>query len=217
MFQHLAKLLTQISPRSPPYFNSPFLRHWSDGRCYSRIAPHQNSPPRTVPLWIPQRLDRTRDKKGISLTSPCHPKAALQPLPSMLRMYHVRPIRSCSKAPRVFSSTYRYPASSPEVHFHRASPRDSSPVITPFVHVGISCSPRISTGTDYIFIFLCARRSISLRLYLLMPLGFIWNASRVISSSPSSVVCFPFAMRMQTRLKNLKSFALPERSGYRSK
>jgi len=133
----LAKLLTQISPRSPPYFNSPFLRHWSDGRCYSRIAPHQNYPPRTVPLWIPQRLDRTRDKKGISLTSPCHPKAALQPLPSMLRMYHVRPIRSCSKAPRVFSSTYRYPASSPEVHFHRASPRDSSPVITPFVHVGI--------------------------------------------------------------------------------
>ena len=138
MFQHLAKLLTQISPRSPPYFNSPFLRHWSDGRCYSRIAPHQNYPPRTVPLWIPQRLDRTRDKKGISLTSPCHPKAALQPLPSMLRMYHVRPIRSCSKAPRVFSSTYRYPASSPEVHFHRASPRDSFPVITPFVHVGIS-------------------------------------------------------------------------------
>ena len=137
MFQHLAKLLTQISPRSPPYFNSPFLRHWSDGRCYSRIAPHQNYPPRTVPLWIPQRLDRTRDKKGISLTSPCHPKAALQPLPSMLRMYHVRPIRSCSKAPGVFSSNYRYPASSPEVHFHRASPRDSSPVITPFVHVGI--------------------------------------------------------------------------------
>src|SRR5882724_4700729 len=55
----------------------------------------------------------------------------------MLRMQHVLPIRSCSKAPGVFSSTYRYPASSPEVHFHRASPRDSSPVITLFVHVGI--------------------------------------------------------------------------------
>ena len=60
----------------------------------------------------------------------------LQSLPSMLRRLHVLPIRSCSKAPGVFSSNYRYPASSPEMHFHRASPRDSSQVITPFVHVG---------------------------------------------------------------------------------
>ncbi len=60
----------------------------------------------------------------------------LQILPPMLRMNHAGPIRSCSKAPGVFSSNYRYPASSPELHFHRASPRDSSPVITPFVHVG---------------------------------------------------------------------------------
>lgn len=55
----------------------------------------------------------------------------------MLRMNPAGPIRSCSKAPGVFSSNYRYPASSPELHFHRASPRDSSPLITPFVHVGI--------------------------------------------------------------------------------
>src|SRR3989344_6094398 len=54
----------------------------------------------------------------------------------MLRMNPAVPIRSCSKAPGVFSSNYRYPASSPELHFHRASPRDSFPVITPFVHVG---------------------------------------------------------------------------------
>ena len=60
----------------------------------------------------------------------------LQILPTMLRMNPAGPLRSCSKAPGVFSSNYRYPASSPEVHFHRASPRDSSPVITPFVHVG---------------------------------------------------------------------------------
>ncbi len=60
----------------------------------------------------------------------------LQSLPPMLRMNPAGPIRSCSKAPGVFSSNYRYPASSPEVHFHRASPRDSSQVITPFVHVG---------------------------------------------------------------------------------
>ena len=75
-------------------------------------------------------------QNGISLTSPRLPKETLQPLPSMLRMQHAMPIRSCSKAPGVFSSNYRYPASSPEVHFHRASPRDSPPVITPFVHVG---------------------------------------------------------------------------------
>ena len=71
------------------------------------------------------------------MSSPHQPKPMLQPLTSMLRMQHVMPIRSCSKAPGVFSSNYRYPASSPEVHFHRASPRDSSPVITLFVHVGI--------------------------------------------------------------------------------
>ena len=70
------------------------------------------------------------------MSSPHQPKPMLQPLTSMLRMQHVMPIRSCSKAPGVFSSNYRYPASSPEVHFHRASPRDSFPVITPFVHVG---------------------------------------------------------------------------------
>ena len=87
-------------------------------------------------MWIPHRLDTVQCKNGISLTTPRHPKATLQSLPSMLRMHHAGPIRSCSKAPGVFSSNYRYPASSPEVHFHRASPRDSFPVITPFVHVG---------------------------------------------------------------------------------
>ena len=101
-----------------------------------RIAPHQNYLPRTVPYWIPTGLDITQCKSGISLSDPHQPKPMLQILPPMLRMNTVGPIRSCSKAPGVFSSNYRYPASSPEVHFHRASPRDSSPVITPFVHVG---------------------------------------------------------------------------------
>lgn len=102
----------------------------------SRIAPHQNYPPRTVPCWIPTGLGTAQCKSGISLSTPRHPKATLQSLPPMLRMHHAGPIRSYSKAPGVFSSNYRYPASSPEVHFHRASPRDSSPVVTPFVHVG---------------------------------------------------------------------------------
>ena len=102
----------------------------------SRIAPHQNYLPRTVPCWIPTGLGTTKFKSGISLSDPHQPKPMLQILPPMLRMNPVGPIRSCSKAPGVFSSNYRYPASSPEVHFHRASPRDSFPVITPFVHVG---------------------------------------------------------------------------------
>ena len=183
----------------------------------SRIAPHQNYPPRTVPCWIPTGLDPAGFKSGISLTAPWEPKSSLQSLPPILRINPAGPIRSCSKAPGVFSSNYRYPASSPEVHFHRASPRDSFPVITPFVHVGTSCSSRISTGTDYIFIWWRATARISLRVYLLNPLGFIWNASLVISSKPLSVVCFLFSIRRHTRLNNLKSFAFPDMSGYCSK
>ena len=83
------------------------------------------------------RLDTAEFKMGISLATPHPPKGMPQSLPTMLRMNPAGPIRSCSKAPGVFSSNYRYPASSPELHFHRASPRDSFPVITPFVHVGI--------------------------------------------------------------------------------
>src|SRR6266404_4665687 len=75
----------------------------------------------------------------------------------MLRMQHVLPIRSCSKASGVFSSNYRYPASSPEVHFHRASPRDSSPLITPFVHVGIyptrNCALRFLLAREGPYLF----------------------------------------------------------------
>lgn len=58
---------------------------------------------------------------------------------------------------------------------------------------------------------------ISLRVYLLIPLGFIWNASRVISFKPPSVVCILLSIRMHMRLNSLKSFAFPDRSGYCSK
>ena len=136
IFQHLVRLLAWIAPHSPPFLYFPVFLLVGRMGAKSRIAPHQNYLPRTVPRWIPTGLDIAHNKNGISLTDPHQPKPMLQILPSMLRMQHAMPIRSCSKAPGVFSSNYRYPASSPEVHFHRASPRDSFPLITPFVHVG---------------------------------------------------------------------------------
>ena len=64
------------------------------------------------------------------------PESPLQSLPPMLRINSIAPIRSYSKAPGVFSSICRYPASLPGLYFHRAGPRDSFPLVTPFVHVG---------------------------------------------------------------------------------
>src|SRR3990167_5038017 len=65
MFQHLARLLVQISPHSPPTYIFLFSIIGRMG-AKSRIAPHQNSPPRTVPCWIPTGLDITHNKSGIS-------------------------------------------------------------------------------------------------------------------------------------------------------
>ena len=67
------------------------------------------------------------------------PESPLQSLPTILRINSIAPIRSYSKAPGVFSSICRYAASLPRLYFHRAGPRDSFPVVTPFVHVGTSC------------------------------------------------------------------------------
>ena len=86
-------------------------------------------------MVFPYWLEDAKTKDGISLTTPQPPKGLLQSLPSMLRSIRAPPISSCSKAPGVFSSCCRYPASLPELHFHRAVPRDSAPVVTPFVHV----------------------------------------------------------------------------------
>ena len=61
---------------------------------------------------------------------------SIRPLPSMLRSLKTCSISSYSKASRVFSSNCTYPASSPGLYFHRAGPRDSFPLITPFVRVG---------------------------------------------------------------------------------
>ena len=78
------------------------------------------------------RLARASTKNGVSLSAPSQPKSGLQSLPSTLRIANTRAISSCSKASGVFSSNCRYPASSPELYFHRASLRDSCPVVTLF-------------------------------------------------------------------------------------
>ena len=94
-------------------------------------------PARHCPLtFLPSRLDSKTWKVGVSLAAPSTPKGGLQSLPTTLRIQALKPISSCSKAPGVFSSRCRYPASSRESHFHRAHPRDSSPVVTPFVRSG---------------------------------------------------------------------------------
>ena len=109
---------------------------------YSSVTFWEETAPVKLPAryclctFFPCRLANAQLQMAISLSSPHQPKPMLQPLTTMLRMNSAGPIRSCSKAPGVFSSNYRYPASSPELHFHRASPRDSFPLITPFVHVG---------------------------------------------------------------------------------
>jgi len=44
---------------------------------------------------------------GISLAAPPNPKVKLQSLPTMLRIQNNIPMRTCSKAPRVFPSCRR--------------------------------------------------------------------------------------------------------------
>jgi len=73
---------------------------------------------------------------AVSLSDPLQPKSKLQILTTTLRIQFLKPIPNYSKAPGVFSSRCRYPASSRESHFHRALRWDSSPVVTPFVRFG---------------------------------------------------------------------------------
>ena len=107
----------------------------------SSVTFQEDSAPLKLPArycfspFLPSRLENTIQKSGISLTTPPRPRSGLQSLPPMLRIVIVFSISSCSKAPGVFSSNCRKPASSPVLYFHRAGPRDSSPVITPFVRV----------------------------------------------------------------------------------
>ena len=86
--------------------------------------------------FLPRRLESKTLKMGVSLSDPLRPKTKLQILPTTLRRQTLKPISSYSKAPGVFSSRCRYPASSRESHFHRAHPRDRSPVVRPFMRSG---------------------------------------------------------------------------------
>ncbi len=131
MFQHIDDYLT------PHYCDgSPFAATRNTRLRAEESAPLK-LPTRHCSLWFfPLRLDTNILKTGISLAAPLFPKEKLQSLPAMLRIKTLEPISSCSKAPGVFSSRCRYPASLQELHFHRARPRDSSPVVTPFVRFG---------------------------------------------------------------------------------
>jgi len=86
--------------------------------------PHLNCLPSTVSVGFtfrtPNRLDVKVLEMAVSLLDPRHPKATLQILTTTLRSKTLKSIPSCSKASGVFSSRYRYPASSRESHFHRA-------------------------------------------------------------------------------------------------
>ena len=70
---------------------------------------------------------------GVPLTAPHPPERMLHSLPTTLCTQGQNSIPDCSKAPGVFPSSRRYPASSPGLHFHRAAPRDSAPVVKPFM------------------------------------------------------------------------------------
>jgi len=67
------------------------------------------------------------------LATPPYPKIEIQSLPPTLRIQNQRPISGNSKAPGVFPTSRRYLASSRGLHFHRATPGDSPPVVKPFM------------------------------------------------------------------------------------
>src|SRR5437660_779573 len=85
---------------------------WIDGD-RSVVARVKDSAPLKLPTrycfraFLLRRLEYTLHKNGISLLSPQQPRSLLQPLPSMLRIYNVYSIPSCSKASGVFSSSCR--------------------------------------------------------------------------------------------------------------
>jgi len=90
----------------------------------------------------------------VSLSAPVQPKSDHQSLSTTLRIKTLKPISTYSKASGVFSSRYRYPASSRESHFHRAHLWDSPPIITPFVRFGTSSVLSYLTISIRLYLFL---------------------------------------------------------------
>ena len=135
-FQHIAKCLSRNYLRESPF---DFILTATEMRSVT-LKVEDSAPPKLptkhcLSAVSPQRLEDTETKSGIALATPRHPKTTLQSLPPILRIAPVSPIPSCSKASGVFSSSCRKAASSPPLYFPGASPRDSSPIVIPFVRV----------------------------------------------------------------------------------
>ena len=81
------------------------------------------------------KLDYKSKKMAVSLSDPFWPKPKLQILTTTLRILNLQSMSGYSKASRVFSSNYGYPASSLDTHFHRTSRWDSCSIVIPFMHV----------------------------------------------------------------------------------
>jgi len=121
-----------ISIRAKPTLINSSVTFWEDN------APLK-LPTRHCPkAFLPLRLEFKVFKMAVSLSPPRHPKTSLQRLTTTLRIKTLKPISSYSKAPGVFSSRCRYPASSRESQFHLVRPRDSSPIVRPFMRSGTS-------------------------------------------------------------------------------
>jgi len=95
-------------------------------------VPHLNCPPNTV-FRLSAKLENWFQKSGVSLSTPPYPRTGFQSLPPTLRIKNQSSMPGYSKAPGVFPSSCGYPASLPELHFHRATPGDSSQVVNPFM------------------------------------------------------------------------------------
>ena len=101
-------------------------------------------------------------KMAVSLSDPVRPKSDLRILTTTLRIQTLKPIPNYSKAPGVFSSCCRYPASSRESHFHRACRWDSSPVVTPFVRFRTYLKRKCATLERFFTLSLASNLNIAL-------------------------------------------------------
>ncbi len=91
---------------------------------------------------------------GVPLAAPPSPERGLHSLPATLCTQVHYTIGDCSKAPGVFPSRGHHPASSRGSQFHRASPQDSLPVVTPFMRSGTYPERNCATFGPSAFIYI---------------------------------------------------------------